>query len=230
VVETLGAKIYEETSDGVWVERDKLLSSQSERKSNYFLVVEGIDPPPGLPAIPVTFSNPEDIFEKFKVPVVLVRRDDITPAMNRWHPGMGQYRTPAKYSKPYVVTRRSGQQVTGFDLYEQQDQAIPFDFTYTIEVQARHRGNIRNQVNLIFIDVLKRYPPYGRVLLTDSIGDQRSYEAFMEGTSTLDEVQDVARRKLSLSISLRVEGELDLSNPEVRRAVSADPTFRWSQM
>lgn len=230
VVGTLGALIWEDNS-GTWVEREKMGAADIKRKSNYFLNVPGIDPPQGLPGIPVTWSNPEDIFEKYKLPVVLVRRDDMTPAMQRWHSvQMGQYRTPAAFALPVTVQRSNGQLLMGYDRYEEQFQAIPFDFTYTVEVQARHRGapGIRNQVNLIFMQVLKTFPPYGRVLLTDSLGDQRSYEAFMEGTTQLDEVSDVARRKLDLGVTLRVEGELDLADPKVRRAVTTDPTFRMS--
>ena len=43
VVETLGAKVT---------------------KSNYYVEVPGVLPPPGYPAVPVFFGYPEDIYEK----------------------------------------------------------------------------------------------------------------------------------------------------------------------
>jgi len=225
VVETMGGVVYGNTATG-WVEEAKLTDDVNEL--NYFVVVSGIDPPPGQPGVPITFSNPEDVYEKFKIPVVLVRRDDITPAMQRWHPGQGQYRAPASEALPVMVTRRDGTVLRGYDRYEELPQAVPFDLMYTLEISARNRGSlgIRNQANAIFKHVLKIYPPYCRVLVKDSVDDVRSYEAFMEGTSVLDELMDITARKIGFGLTLRVEAELDLADPEVRRAVTQDPTIR----
>jgi hypothetical protein len=112
---------------------------------------------------------------------------------------------------------------------EQVDQAAPFDFSYTINIVARNRGapGILNQANRLLDHVLRIYQPYCRVLLKDSIGDARSYEAFMDGVSPLDEVADVTDRVIGFAVSLRIEGELDLSDPVVRKTVEKAMTARY---
>jgi hypothetical protein len=232
VVETLGATIDEELQ-------------------NYFLhlpIVEtvGFDPPesspfyrgpvdprPGLPGIPVTFSYPEDVFEKYSIPVVLVRREGIDPAMQRWHPGALQYRTPGRGALPTGYRPTPASEVKyGFDRAEQVDQAAPFDLSYTINVVARNRGapGIRNQANRILDHVLRIYQPYCEVRLRDSIGDARTYEAFMDGVSPLDEVADVTDRVIGFAVSLRIEGELDLTDPVVRATVTKAATLRAKEL
>lgn len=228
VVETLGAKIDADLQ-------------------NYFLDLEpvetvGFDPPetspfhrgiveprPGLPGIPVTFALPEDVFEKYSIPVILVRREGLDPAMQRWHPGSLQYRAPGRGAHPVQYQASSTSEVKeGFDRAEQVDQAAPFDLLYTINVVARNRGapGILNQANRLLDHVLRIYPPYCRVLVKDSVGDLRSYEAFMEGTSPLDEVADVTDRVIGFAVSLRIEGELDLTDPVIRKTVTRAMTLR----
>lgn len=199
-------------------------------KENYWLTVEGIDPPPGIPGVPVTFSFPEDVYEKYKLPVLMVRRDDISPAMQRWHPGTLQYRAPATQALP-ASTTISGVALTGFDRYEEAQQAVPFDLMYSLQVSARYRGALRskNHTNALLQYVLEVYPPYCRVVLKDSLDTVRSYEAFMEGITPMDDAGDVADRTLGFVITLRVEGELDLHDPVVRRAVTQAATVRMRQ-
>lgn len=213
-------------------------------RNNYFIPESKVTPvqaPPGLPGIPVTFSHPEDVFERYRLPVVVVRRDDISPATNRWHPGMTVWRVPAQSAKTLSV-EVGNDVVTGFDSYEVQQQAVPFDITYTISILARHRGfgpadrkgarnpvaagSPRTQVNQILDYVLRIYQPYCRVLLRDSVGDYRSYEAFMEAISHLDEVPEVTDRVIGFALTLRVEAELDLNDPITHKAVLGPLTVR----
>ena len=210
VVETLGATIIHD---------------------NYWLQVEGIDPPPGSPGVPVTFSYPEDVYEKYKLPVLMVRRDDISPAMQRWHPGTLQYRAPAVEGLP-AATQLHGVTVTGSDRYEEQQQAVPFDLMYSLQISARYRGALRsrNHLNRLLDFVLRVYPPYCLVVVKDSIQSIRTYEAFMEGISPMDDVADVADRTLGFTITLRVEGELDLHDPVVYRAVTQPAVVRSRHM
>lgn len=230
VVETLGAKI-------------------DPKLSNYFLNLEqvetvGFDPgecspfyrgpveyPPGLPGVPVTFSSPEDVYEKLRYPVIVVRRESFDPAMQRWHPGALQYRTAGRGALPvqYQATPTALVQ-DGFDRAEQIDQAAPFDFSYTIDIEARLRGFNSHAARLLD-HVIRTYPPYCEVRVRDSIGDIRTYEAFMEGVSPLDQVSDVSDRMIGFSVSLRIEGELDLVDPIVRKTVtSRTTTFRQRRL
>lgn len=220
VVETLGAKIDEKTQ-------------------NYFLNLAevqtvGFDPgpcssfyrgsvdfAPGLPGIPVTFDTPEDVYEKKKIPMILVRRDGVDPAMQRWHPGTLQYRAPARAAlRTAYQGAATADLLEGSDSVEQIDQAAPFDLVYSIDIQARYRV----PANRLLDHVLRTYPPYCEVLVKDSIGDTRTYEAFMEGVSSLDQVADVADRVLGFSVSLRIEGELDIIDPVVRKTVTRRTT------
>jgi len=191
---------------------------------NYYVPVEGVDPAahdPVLPGVPITFAFPEDVFEKYRQPVIVVRRDDISPAMNRWHPTAVEWRAPAPGSSVATVTL-GNTTVTGVTKVEEKQQAVPFDITYTITILARHRGAIgqRNQVNLILRHTLKRYPPYAVLIVTDSLDCPRTYDAFMEGISHLDEVPDVTERVLGFAVTVRVEGELDLNDPQAFNTVT----------
>lgn len=215
--------------------------------SNYYLPSPSdllpVEPPPGLPGIPITFAHPEDVYARYRQPAIIIRRDDITPAMNRWHPGHKSWRAPAQTARPVSVTfdrgTRAERTVEGFDRYETKDTGVPFDIVYTISILARHRGkgrlpkkgsptgfegaagSPRNQVNHLLDYVLRIYPPYSQVIVRDSLGDRRRYSAFMEAISHLDEVPEITERVLGFAVTLRVEAELDLSDPVVRRAATA---------
>ena len=64
----------------------------------------------------------------------------------------------------------------------------------------------------------------------DSIGDVRTYEAFQESISPLDEVSEVVDRVIGFAVTLRVEGELDLLDPETKNTVTALPTITTQQI
>jgi hypothetical protein len=229
IVETLGAKI------------------DAERR-NYFIPtarVAPVQPPPGLPGIPITFSHPEDVFERYRLPVIVVRRDDIAPALSRWHPGHQVWRAPAEGARPFEIKfgdPKFPQTLTGFESYEAKPMAVPFDITYSLSILARHRGfgpadrrgrrnpsgagSPRTQVNQILDYVLRIYQPFSRVVVKDSLGDLRTYEAFMEAISHLDEVSEITDRVLGFALTLRVEAELDLNDPETSKAVLGPLTVR----
>lgn len=207
---------------------------------NYYLtaVPNMAAPVPGSPGIPIIFSFPEDLYERYKLPIVVVRRDDVSPALSRWHPGMTTYRTPAANATPIEVTLPNTEQTVlrGYSRYEVQQQAAPFDITYTISLLARHRGfgkgspgtvgagSPRNQVNQLLDYVLRIYQPYTQVFVRDSLGDARSYEAFMEAISHLDEVAEVTDRVIGFALTLRVEAELDLRDPREKPVASGPLT------
>ena len=220
VVETLGARIDAET-DNYFLKLDEVDTVGFDPPVSSPFNRGPVDPRPGLPAIPVTFAFPEEMFEKYSIPLLLVRRDDIAPALQRWHPGALQYRAPGRGALQ-VQNNEVTPPVTGFDRVEQVDQAAPFDLSYTINIVARNRGapGVRNQANRLLDHVLRIYQPYCRVLVRDSIGDTRSYEAFMEGISHLDEVAEVTDRVIGFAVTLRIEGELDINDPVIRKTVT----------
>jgi len=193
--------------------------------------ITGVCPPPGLPGIPIIFGNPDDMLADAKMPMIAVMREGIERAMNRWHPGNTQYRAPAKGALPTVIEYPDGRKVYGYDSYEFTPQAVPFDISYGIQVLARNRGGVnvegpRNQAGAIFHYVMSIYQPYCNVRVVDTIGDVRTYHADAESIDTEDELLDVTARKIGFRLSLRVQGEIDLNPPEVRRAVTQIPTIR----
>jgi hypothetical protein len=198
-------------------------------ENNYFLLIDGVSGAPGLPGVPVTFAYPEDVFENYRIPVVVVRRDDIYPSMQRWHPGAQDYRVPAPGASPVTVTFPDGSQKQGFDKYETQYQAMPFDIMYTISIMARDRGSggQRNQANLILQRVLRTYPPYGLVTVKDELGERRTYEAFSEGVGMLDSVPEIGSRFIGFAVTVRIEGELDLADPVESPAVTTIPKTNY---
>lgn len=182
-----------------------------------------VDPRPGLPGIPVTFSSPEDVFEKYSIPVILIRREGLDPALQRWHPGTLQYRAPGRGALP-VEYRDAPTSVVkqGFDRVEQVEQAVPYDLMYSINVMARSSSGSggRQQATRLLDHIIRVYPPYCEVRVRDSIDDVRTYEAFQEGISPLDQVAGINDRVIGFSVSLRIEGELDTIDPVIRRTVT----------
>jgi len=197
----------------------------------YVVDVLGVSPPPPtgnieFEGIPIYFAFPDETIDPKILPSFVIRRDDITPAMSRWHPGNEQYRVPATSASPVTILNpRTGDTMAeGFDQYENKAQAVPFDLMYTIQIRARYRNNLKVEAMQMLRHTLKRYPPYTTVYLKDSNDDLRSYTAFMESPSALDTKPDVAGRETNFNITLRVEAELDLNDPVVQRAMSGLPT------
>lgn len=199
----------------------------------YWLRIPGVDPPPNFPGTPVTFSFPEDIFKTEKLPFILVRRDAIDSAMERWHPGTVTYATPVKGDLARSTTvgnppAPSARTVTGPGTIEQQEQAHPYDITYTLSCIAHYRGGIsvRGAVNTLFQYVLKYYQAYCTVGVRDSLGSLRGYSGFQTGTSVLDEIPEITDRVLGFGVTVRVEAELDLNDPYFVKTVSRPLTLR----
>jgi hypothetical protein len=208
--------------------------TNGEESRNYFLNVpltKGRVGRPGLPGVPVIFAFPESVLEKFDYPLISIRRDDIAPTMSRWHPGTLQYRAPAVTAQEAVVDPNPGNpdavDVVGWDKVEQLQQAAPYDITYTISILARNRGGMgqTNQANAILKYVLRVFQPYSYLYLNDSIGDGRTYDCFQESVSHLDDVPEVADRVIGFAVTIRIEGELDLLDPEEHNTVTSLPTF-----
>lgn len=212
--------------------------------ANYYLLIEGVDPPPGRPGVPVTFAYPEDVYEKHVLPTVVVRRDDISAAMQRWHAGQTSYRVPAYGAQPRTVTLPdvNQTQLTGYDKYEEMPQPEPVDILYTVSILARHRQGIRRpdaelqglglsprqEANRILQYVLTFFHAYGPLFVKDDLGELRTYEVFREGISMLDDLPEVAGRVVGFAVTLRVEAQLNLAPPTVSRAVTSLPSITYT--
>lgn len=217
VVETFGGRVvYAE--DCAW-------------NGNYFLLnAPGITPPPGMPGVPVNFSLPEDTNDVFIFPSVVIVRDDIAPATNRFRPGALQYRVPAYGALP-AQTQWGYKKATGYNKMAEQGAAVPYDISYTINVYAYRRGNTpgagngnKANANALLEHVLRWYQPYTGIDVYDNLGDRRVYFATTEAASPLDEAANIGERIIGWAIPLIVEAELDLL-PELAYPTAQKPTL-----
>lgn len=198
----------------------------------YYWVLPNVTPPPGMPGIPILFEDAEDVYEKYKVPYILVVPAAPVAAMHRWHPTTIEYRAPARSAR---VVEAGG--VRGYDRYEEKQQAHPFDFTYTLQLKTTRRVMPRparatgpnagpaipvvegGSANSLLQAVLEVYPTYCAVNVRDSLGDVRTYSAFMEGTEKVHETTTVGDRLMGYAVTVRVEGEWDLTGVQEGTAV-----------
>lgn len=192
--------------------------------------MNGVSPPPGYEGVPVYFAFPDETVDLKIMPSIVVRRDSITPAMSRWHLGSFDYSVPAPGARPVTVTNPITGDViaTGWDRYEKKDQGVPFDFLYTIECRARFRNNLKVESMQMLRYMMGRYQPYTTLFVADSLGDTRTYDAFMETPTAVDIMPDVSGKEANFNMTLRVEGELDINDPYVVKVLSGRPTINLS--
>lgn len=196
VFETLGAEIAQYSVDG----RDRNI---------YALRIPGVDS--GLEEIdgmvPMKFSNPEDSFSKYRLPVILVRRNDMQPAFDRkpWY-GISA-RAPAPGATP--ITLPNGK--SGYNKYRQQWRAVPWNINYDVVVM----GRLQNETDLMLIYALRHLKPPGFVFkVIDSKGDVREYDAQEVSVSGASELADIADRTIAWSIAFTALGEVDLEDSQ----------------
>lgn len=195
---------------------------QDKVNVGYFLDIAGVEPPPGMPGIPIVFTLPEDMFEPIRMPWIMVARDDVSTAIQRWHPGTMKYRAPREGA---IESYLEGN--VGFDGYEEQPMAEPVDVTYTITAAATRRSGLAsNALEKVWYYIRKVYKPYSLVIVNDSVGDRRTYNVFREGEFDASDVIEVGSRVASMGISVRVEGEHDIEDPVVTKSVSHRLTTR----
>jgi hypothetical protein len=219
VITTLGAQILNWSMDG-------------NSKPNYIIPLADIT---GLsssdlavdvngtvaPGVPITFNNPSGVYEDYVLPSIDVsRNDEFSIALNRFVPCGLAYKAPATGASPETVTLPDGTEVNGYDNYETQQSAWPYDIVYTINIKAKYRRVAR----LILKKVLNIYQAYGSVSVLDSLGDTRTYDVFNEGFSDTSEVLSIDERMASWSMTIRVEAEIDINDPVEYKAVTSLPT------
>jgi hypothetical protein len=196
--------------------------------SNYYLTnVTGVLAPPNMPGIPINFAFPEDTADEYIFPSVIITREDISPATNRFHPGLTQYRAPALGAQPVQV--QWGQRVlNGWNKMADRPQAVTYDISYQISVLAYRRGvPQRGNANALLEYVMAWYQPYTAVKVLDSIGDLRTYFATTDSASPLDDVVQIGERIIGWQIPMVVEAELDL-NPEFTHVTATSMALNMS--
>lgn len=186
----------------------KTIVLDDEEVQDYAVQIPGVHGPDeydGL--VPVIFQEPEDVYQVGFLPHVSISRSAITPAMQRWHPVGKAYQVPSKVAQQ--VTAQNGQ--VGPSLNELKGFALPFDITYDLHMRAR----LRQQANLMLKYMGRFIWAYGNIFFTDNEGDERGYVTYLESIDNLDELVEFSDRTLGFTMSIRVEAELDFSDPIV---------------
>lgn len=186
----------------------KTITLDDEQVQDYAVQIPGVTGPDeydGL--VPVIFQEPEDVYQVGFIPHIAISRSAITPAMQRWHPGGRAYQVAAKVAQ--MVEAQNGQ--IGPTLNEVKGYALPFDITYDLHMRAR----LRQQANNMLRFIGRFYWAYSNLYFIDNEGDERGYVAYQESVDNLDELVEFSDRTLGFTMSLRIEGELDFSDPIV---------------
>jgi len=194
VFKRLGAEVVVVTIDG-------------KPRKVYAVPVPGVDS--GLKElggrVPARIANPEDGFGPYRLPLFLIRRNDMQPAFNR-KPWYGiSCRAPAPDA--VEITLPNGQK--GWSKYRQQFRATPFDISYDVVGMAR----TQDVADLMLMHALRGMKPPGFVFkVIDSKGDVREYDAQEVSVSGASELADIADRTIAWSIAFIALGEVDLED------------------
>jgi len=176
----------------------------------FALYIPGVSDPTNR--VTVYMNNPEQIYKMKRFPLISILREDPTIALQRW---MGVGQLEARYGVSGTGLVIGG--VSGFTQYVSKPQATPFDFTYNITCMDRYERNVQP----ILLQVLKSFPHIGKLFVKDSLGLQRTYEARSEGSLTpLKENVDPVNRIVSYTVTVRVDGEMDLTSAISTSAVT----------
>lgn len=222
VAESLGAR---------WV-----VDENHPDRTGFYLTDTGLALAPGMPGVPVKVQEGDDLYRSNILPGVFIKRTSAVPDLRRWQPGNTQYRVPAAGAVPVEING-----ARGYDRYEERQVPIPYNFEYTIRIQARNRAYspqlhpaARFNAGQNILRVLSRYlQPLCTIWVRDtSRGPEesyfRDYSAYNEGGfSEEDQVIEVTGRIIGYTLSLRVEGELDegFIPRETRVAVTQTPSL-----
>jgi len=202
--------------------------------------VRGVDPPlfdethkikdevgKPMPGIPIIMANPDDAVQRYNVPCFRITREDPSPALERWMSLNLKYRAPADGATEITV-QIGGETITGYDKYEQQAGAWPYDIPYTVTCEGAGI-QARTNAHIMLMHLMRAFHPHAVLTINDLAGEERKYEIFVEGPSELSQVSDIRDRTIIHAMSLRVSAELDLSDPKIVQAVTSPANVRTHQ-
>ena len=203
--------------------------------SQYFLDINDVTPPTfpdeyrtvnlrgeRMPGIPVYNVNPDTRLVDYITPCFIIRRDDLQEAPERWFSLYNKYRAPAPGADEVSVDFR-GETIDGYDKYEQQLASFPYDITYQISCISSGRKAEVDAHKMIKFIMKKFRPKICRVKVVDSFGNVRYYNAESNGPQSLQESLDIVDRQSGFTYNVKVDGELDLADRVVEKAVTVEP-------
>jgi hypothetical protein len=232
VVETLGGELVDLEIDGQTRQAYAVKVPNLYEYPDSEGFTEDLRPLPAYPTgyVPIFFMHPEEVFQPFILPCIVVRRSDFTPNFSR-APYWNYCRVPAPDANPIYV-EIGGKIVQGWDKYITREGDRPYDIGYEVHTMAR----LMNDELRIFTQVLKiTRDHWFSVFVKNSTGESGSYRAGPVSISDQSELVDVSDRTLSHMIGFDVWAFLTLSDDVVSGPgdiVTAIPeiTFRpfWS--
>lgn len=194
VFETLGAELHSHSVDG-------------EARSTYARLVHGvttnIESMDGK--VPFFFATPEDVYQSFVLPCVLIRRTSFTPAFER-APWYGYIREPDVNANTFDITRPDGTVIQGYDKYAIKDSSTPINIGYDVQIYSRTQYDY-----LMIFQALMMImrPPFFTFGATDTGDCVRLYDAGPVSIADSSEISEVGDRTISSTISFEVQGEID---------------------
>jgi hypothetical protein len=174
-----------------------------------------------MPGIPVIFGNPSTAVQRYLIPCIRIKREDPSPALERWHSEHLKYRAPADGQSKVTVNYR-GQDIEGYSKYEEQKGAPTTDIPYTLTIESAGK-KARTHAQAMLKYCMKFFWPHGKLRVIDTFGRERLYTVHGEGPSELTSASDIRDRTVIYALSLRVQGELDLDDPREEVAVTSEP-------
>lgn len=173
-------------------------------------------------AIPVLFQNPEDVFQEYTVPCVVIKRSSLRPAFDR-HPWVGV--VAAKAAGDAVTVEVGDSTVQGTTKSKFQPRPDPYDISYDVEIKGRLQADTLRMLSY----AQRRYrAPWFRYKVIDSKGDIRYYDAGEISISQTSELAGLADRVISWTISFVVRAELDLYEDYELTNLTSLPQFDFT--
>ena len=135
-----------------------------------------------------------------------------------------KYRGPAPDANEIQV-QYGNTTLTGYDKYEEQDGAWPFDIPYTLTMESAGKSaELHAQAMLKY--AMKKFKPYSVLSVPNDFGQIGKFNMFVEGPSDLGQVADIADRSMVYALSIRVAGTFDLADiRELDKPVTSQPTI-----
>lgn len=195
-------------------------------RQHYVATVQGVveAPPkfsggdPTAPNVPIFFSFPEDSFQPFMLPCFVVKRGDLTPNFSRM-PVLGQYRFPTCSATDVYAPLANGEIAHGYSEYTTRPFELPYDISYEISIKARIMAD---GLAMLQYALKRMRPPWFSVVVVDSIGDERYYDAGDINIADNSDIADIADRTIAWTMSFTVRADLDLLD-DITDAVGSDP-------
>lgn len=179
----------------------------------YFVEIPGISTiGMGVPGVPVSQSYPEDTFNEYQVPLIFFRFDTFDAALERWHPGLLQYRVEDSTAPEIPGSGGLRSRV----IEKQQD--APYDLSFTLVCEARDRHDAGKVLKYL----LRIFQPHSTLFVKDSLGDFRCYYMSTTSGAPEDEIFDIAEKSFGFSLPIRIMGELSTA-PEFTQERSVAP-------